>query len=109
MFAARGFNDTLAGEHCLLSDQDPAAVLSSIAACLLPSGVFRAAILDDDVLRGEAPAGIPISVHGIVGSRRASGQAWTWASDREFVPITLFTLEEPGKSVDWCGIDRAGG
>lgn len=85
----------------LLTDQDLAAALSSVAACLLPSGLFLATIRDYDVLRGEAPAGVPISVHGIVGSRHASGQAWTWTSDREFVAITLFTLEEQGTS--WRG------
>jgi SAM-dependent methyltransferase len=88
----------------LRTDEDLAMALSSIARCLRPGGTFLATIRDYDVLRSEAPSGVPMSVHGTIGSRHASGQAWTWSPDREVVTITLFTLEEAGDG--WRGSSR---
>lgn len=88
----------------LLTDEDLAAALGSIAGCLRPGGLFLATIRDYDALRDEAAPGVPMSVHGVMGSRHASGQAWTWSADREHVSITLFTLEEANGG--WRGSSR---
>jgi glycine/sarcosine N-methyltransferase len=78
----------------LLTDADLARAIQSIRACLREGGVFLASIRDYDALRTNRPAGTPIALHGVDGSRYGSGQAWTWSLDDNQVEITLFTLTE---------------
>jgi glycine/sarcosine N-methyltransferase len=78
----------------LLTDEDLQRSLGSIRECLRPGGLLLASIRDYDALRATRPSGVPISVHGDVGSRHGSGQAWQWSSDGEYVDIELFTFTE---------------
>jgi SAM-dependent methyltransferase len=78
----------------LLTDGDLQRALSSIRECLRPGGLLLASIRDYDALRATRPSGVPVSVHGHVGSRHGSGQAWQWSADGEYVDIELFTFTE---------------
>ncbi len=86
----------------LLTDADLARALTNLRLCIRPSGLLLATIRDYDVLREQQPTGMPISVHGALGTRHAVGQSWRWSPDAEYVDIELFTLVE--EHVDaWTG------
>ncbi|WP_197497045.1 class I SAM-dependent methyltransferase [Arthrobacter sp. B6] len=78
----------------LLTDEDLQRAVRSVRACLRPAGLLLVSLRDYDALRRTRPAGVPVSVHGDVGSRHASGQAWRWSQDAEYVDIELFTFTE---------------
>ena len=80
----------------LLTDDDLAAALRSIRACLRDGGLLLASLRDYDALTADRPAGVPITLHGEPGSRHGAGQAWTWSDDGDQVAISLFTLAEEG-------------
>ncbi|MCP3424445.1 class I SAM-dependent methyltransferase [Nocardioides pinisoli] len=76
----------------LLNDEDLARALANLWHCLRPSGVLLVSIRDYDTLREQRPEGVPVSVHGVPGSRHAVGQSWHWSSDAEYVDFELFTF-----------------
>jgi SAM-dependent methyltransferase len=78
----------------LLTDEDMKRALRSIHSCLRAGGLLLISLRDYDSLRETQPRGLPIHVHGEVGSRHGSGQSWTWSMDAEHVDIELFTLTE---------------
>lgn len=78
----------------LLTDDELQRALRSVRACLRPAGLLLASLRDYDALRLSRPDGVPITVHGHVGSRHGSGQAWRWSADAEYVDIELFTFTE---------------
>lgn len=78
----------------LLTDEHLEGGLRSVRACLRPAGLLLASLRDYDALRLTRPAGVPISVHGDVGSRHGSGQVWRWSPDADYVDIELFTFTE---------------
>jgi SAM-dependent methyltransferase len=78
----------------LLTDEHLEDGLRSVRACLRPAGLLLASLRDYDTLRLTRPDGVPISVHGEVGSRHGSGQAWRWSPDADYVDIELFTFTE---------------
>jgi glycine/sarcosine N-methyltransferase len=80
----------------LLSDEDLLRALHNVHACLRPGGLLLVSLRDYDALRLSSPGGVPISVHGAVGSRHGSGQVWTWFEDTEYVDIEVFTFMEDG-------------
>jgi glycine/sarcosine N-methyltransferase len=85
----------------LLTDADLDLALASIRSCLCDDGVFLASVRDYDFLAAARPAGTPVVMHGPPGSRHASGQAWTWSEDGEYVDITLFVLREQVSGHRW--------
>ncbi|HVE73812.1 MAG TPA: class I SAM-dependent methyltransferase [Mycobacteriales bacterium] len=78
----------------LLTDEDLDAGLRSIRSCLRPGGLFLATIRDYDELSKARTEGVPISLHGTVGERHASGQVWTWTPEGDRVDIMLFAMVE---------------
>jgi SAM-dependent methyltransferase len=78
----------------LLTDDDMKRALRSLHSCLRSGGLLLISLRDYDSLRQTQPPGLPIHVHGEVGSRHGSGQSWTWSVDAEHVDIELFTLTE---------------
>lgn len=78
----------------LLTDEHLHQALRSIRACLKPGGLLLVSLRDYDALRLARPAGVPVSVHGDVGSRHGFGQAWQWSADGEYIDIELFTFTE---------------
>lgn len=78
----------------LLTDEDLEAALRSIRACLRPAGLFLVSLRDYEALTRTRPDGVPIAVHGDVGSRHGSGQAWRWSPDAAYVDIELFIFTE---------------
>ncbi|GGG67439.1 hypothetical protein GCM10011374_34630 [Kocuria dechangensis] len=78
----------------LLTDEHLHRALRSVRACLRPGGLLLVSLRDFDALRRTRPDGVPISVHGEVGSRHGSGQVWRWSADAEYVDIELFTFTE---------------
>jgi SAM-dependent methyltransferase len=96
---ASGFDAVISCDNALphlLTDDDLAAALRSIRACLRDGGLLLASLRDYDALAAERPAGVPITLHGEPGSRHGAGQAWTWSDDGDQVAISLFTLAEEG-------------
>jgi glycine/sarcosine N-methyltransferase len=85
----------------LLTDADLERALASIRRCLRDDGVLLASVRDYDSLTAARPAGTPIVMHGPLGSRHASGKAWRWSADGQYVDITLFVLYERGSSNGW--------
>jgi glycine/sarcosine N-methyltransferase len=85
----------------LLTDADLELGLQSIRRCLRGEGVLLASVRDYDSLAAARPTGTPVTMHGPAGSRHASGQAWTWSQDGEYVNITLFVLYEQGPGHGW--------
>ena len=85
----------------LLSDADLELALASIRHCLRDDGVFLASVRDYDSLAAARPAGTPVMMHGPRGSRHASGQAWKWSHDGDYVDITLFVLNEQPSGNGW--------
>ncbi|GAB5077146.1 class I SAM-dependent methyltransferase [Arthrobacter sp. AD-310] len=78
----------------LLTDEDLERALRSVHACLGTGGLLLVSLRDYDALRITRPPGVPLSVHGAVGRRHGSGQAWSWSEDAEYVDIELFTFTE---------------
>jgi SAM-dependent methyltransferase len=78
----------------LLTDEDLQRALNSLRACLRPGGLLLSSLRDYEALRLTRPDGVPISVHGDVGSRHGSGQSWQWSADADYVDIELFTFTE---------------
>jgi SAM-dependent methyltransferase len=78
----------------LLGDADLTLALRSIRRCLRDDGLLLVSVRDYDTLAAARPAGTPVVMHGPAGSRHASGQAWTWSADGEYVDVTLFVLYE---------------
>ena len=78
----------------LLTHEDLERALRSVRSCLRPGGLLLASLRDYDSLRITRPDGLPITVHGEVGSRHGSGQTWQWSAGADFVDIELFTLTE---------------
>jgi SAM-dependent methyltransferase len=78
----------------LLTHEDLERALRSVRSCLRPGGLLLASLRDYDSLRITRPDGLPITVHGEVGSRHGSGQIWQWSAGADFVDIELFTLTE---------------
>ena len=89
----------------LLTDEDVTRALGSIRSCLRPGGLLMVSLRDYDALRHSRPEGVPISVHGMSGSRHGSGQSWRWSADAEFVDIELFTFTE-GAAGSWQARSR---
>jgi len=85
----------------LLTDADLDLALGSIRRCLRDDGVFLASVRDYDSLAAARPTGTPVSMHGRAGRRHASGQAWTWSADGQYVDITLFVLYETVSGDGW--------
>jgi SAM-dependent methyltransferase len=85
----------------LLSDADLHLALASIRRCLHDDGVFLASVRDYDSLAAARPTGTPVVMHGPPASRHATGQAWTWSQDAEYVDITLFVLNEQAPGNRW--------
>lgn len=78
----------------LLTEEDLDAALRSVRACLRPGGLFLVSLRDYEELRRTRPDGVPTAVHGEVGSRHGSGQAWRWSPDAAYVDIELFIFSE---------------
>lgn len=78
----------------LLTDEHLEASLRSVRACLRPGGLLLVSLRDYDALRRTRPDGVPIAIHGEIGSRHGSGQAWRWSLDAAYVDIELFTFSE---------------
>lgn len=78
----------------LLTDDDLQRALAGARASLRPGGVLLVSVRDYDALREARPTGVPMALHGPVGGRHASGQAWSWSPDGERVDVTVFTLRE---------------
>jgi SAM-dependent methyltransferase len=78
----------------LLTDADLELALGSIRRCLRDGGLFVASVRDYDALAAARTTGTPVLMHGPAGRRHASGQAWTWSPDGQYVDITLFVLHE---------------
>ncbi len=78
----------------LLTDEHLEAALRSVRACLRPAGLLLVSLRDYDALRRSRPDGVPIAIHGEVGSRHGSSQAWQWSPDAAYVDIELFILSE---------------
>ena len=78
----------------LLTDADLVQAIRSIRASLHEGAVFLASLRDYDALEETRPSGVPISLHGLPGTRYGTGQAWTWTDAGDQVTITLFVLTE---------------
>ena len=83
----------------ILTESDLTAAATSIREQLEPGGVFLASTRDYDSLAQERPPGLPPTVSGKPGSRRAVTQSWTWSDDQPTVDIVLYVLDETGD--DW--------
>jgi glycine/sarcosine N-methyltransferase len=80
----------------LLTDASLGLALVAIRRCLDPGGLFLASIRDYDALVRDGVSGVVPTEYQQDGDRRIVGQAWTWASDRRTVRITVFILKQVG-------------
>jgi glycine/sarcosine N-methyltransferase len=80
----------------LLTDVSLSRALAAIRRCLDPGGLFLVSIRDYDALVRDLVPGVMPTEYEHDGDRRIVGQAWTWASDRLTVRITVFILKQVG-------------
>ena len=93
----------------LLSEQDLAQALASIAAMLIPGGAFLATIRDYDRLIRERPSVQPPAFYSDAGRRRFVHQVWDWLDERRYV-FHLYVTRDTGSAwecLHFAGLYRA--